>query len=289
MTSKRATLELILASLLWGFGFIATVWALQGFSPLWVTFLRFALASFISLIWVLFKERRHLNQEQLKISLIPGILLSGTLILQTWGLKFTTATKSGFITCLYVLFVPILERVFLKQPLSALHFVFVTVALFGTALICDFQTGDWNRGDLITLACTLVASAQIFWFALIHQRIGSAVAFNSLQSLWSAGICALFLPMAGPMPTFTAIPFMAWLGIAALTIGSTVIAFALQVRAQKSISPSTASLLYLLESPFAMLFAILLLRESLNWTQGIGAFIILAAVLASIRVEVPEA
>ena len=66
------------------------------------------------------------------------------------------------------------------------------------------------------------------------------------------------------------------MGLLMLGIGSTLIAFYLQIKAQKVLSSTVSSLFFLLESPFALLFAFFLLGESLNMKQGIGALLIIA-------------
>jgi drug/metabolite transporter (DMT)-like permease len=274
-TDQTATIELVFAGMLWGFGFIATLWALHDIGPFTLTPLRFLLAAGVSLPLILFHPswRRHLNIGQARLAFWPGFFLFLTLTFQTWGLKFTTATKSGFITTLYILFVPILERLILKRHLHRFHWLFVASAMAGTALICQFQLGNWNVGDGLTLLCAFAASFQILWFGLIADRIESVVTFNFWQTLWA-------FALAAPLMLFESGPWLphsnfAWAGLLLLAFGSTLIAFALQIRAQRVLSPSVASLLFLLESPFATLFAIAILNERLDVTQWVGAGLIL--------------
>jgi drug/metabolite transporter (DMT)-like permease len=190
------------------------------------------------------------------------------------------------------LIVPVLERLWLKRFVPRMHYVYVLVALIGVALICDLPgeltggaTGTdprlrWNFGDLLTLICSFAASFHIVWFGRIHSKIGNAFVFNNFQSFW-----ACIIPLAAsfafePMPTAILAPSFSGqpiIGFLMLAIGSTLIAFTLQVRAQKVISPSLASLLFLLESPFATLFAIYFLGESLHTEQWVGAGLILTA------------
>jgi drug/metabolite transporter (DMT)-like permease len=68
---------------------------------------------------------------------LPALLLAGTLILQTWGLHYTTATKSGFITTLYVVFVPLLEALHLRRRISTGLWLCVLGAFVGTLLIVN--------------------------------------------------------------------------------------------------------------------------------------------------------
>jgi drug/metabolite transporter (DMT)-like permease len=285
-----AILELVFAASLWGFGFIAAIWALEAMSPLAVTGWRFFLASLFGGGVVLFTPslRRELAWATFRLAAPSGFFLSLTLVLQTWGLRYTTATKSGFITCLYVLIVPLLERVFLRRKLHRLHYVFVSVALIGVALIGDIhlffdsssRSGALNFGDFLTLLCAIAASLHILSFGFIATRIGSSFVFNFYQSVWAGAIplALSFFIEPGLKTSLLGRPLM---GLGALVFGSTLIAFALQVRAQKVLSPSIASLLFLLESPFATLYAIYLLNESLRTEQWAGAGLILVAAAAA--------
>lgn len=295
-TSRTAVLELTFAGSLWGFGFIASVWALREMGPLTIIGMRFALATVVGLVisWAIPSLRRDLNWASMRLALMPGLLLSITLVLQTWGLMYTTATKSGFITCLYVLIVPLMERLWLKKRLPRYHLLFAFIALIGVALICDLPSVllrstnpaaanaklMWNFGDLLTFLCAIAASLQILWFAFISDRIRSAFVFNIWQSVW-AGMIPFALALTVGRPPLWPSQTLPLVGLLTLAFGSTLIAFAFQVRAQKKLSPSLASLLYLLESPFATLFAIYFLDESLRTAQWVGAGLIMTAVLSS--------
>jgi drug/metabolite transporter (DMT)-like permease len=298
-----AIIELTIAGALWGFGFVAAIWALRGMGPLSITGWRFAIAAVFGLgISVLIPSLRSTLKiwSQWKLAFFPGLMLSATLCLQTWGLQYTTATKSAFITTLYVLMVPLLERFLLKRRLPRFHLVYVAIALIGVALICDLQAiwleapnldhldaatlakNRLNIGDLVTFLCAMTATLHILWFGVIARKIGSSFTFNNIQSVW-AGLLPLafsFVLETPPRPSFGDFSMV---GLLMLAFGSTLIAFAFQVRAQKHISPSLVSLLFLLESPFSALFAIAFLGEGLRAVQWAGASLILcAAALSSI-------
>lgn len=300
-----AVAELVLAAGLWGFGFVATYWALEDFGPLSISALRCTIAVVVgfAICFAFPRLRSQLNRRQMGLAFWPGVFMTLTLILQTWGLRYTTATKSGFITTLYVLIVPILERLILSRRIPKYHFAFVFLALIGMALICDIpqlisgtvSSGSsareiWNFGDWLTLACAFAAALQIFWFGKIQNEIKSSFIFNLYQTFW-----------AGLIPLALMFFFEAWpkeihslpiAGMISLTFGSTLVAFALQVRAQKKISPSIASLIFLLESPFAALFGLWFLGERLTPQIVLGAVIILISLITSVvvasRTSAPE-
>ena len=277
-----AGLELVLAGALWGFGFVATVWALNDMGPLMLTLFRFAWISLIGfpLLMLVPRWRRTLSMSQWRLSFWPGFWLAATIIIQTFGLRYTSASKSGFITTLYVLMVPALESFWHKRRLPRRHWFYAFVALLGVALMMDLQKTGWNVGDGLTLVCAVAATLQIFWFGLIAEKIESALTFNLLQSSWAALIALPAALIFEPWPKFP-LSNISFLGLIALTFGSTAIAFGLQIKAQRVISPSRSSLFFLLESPFAALFAYILLGEVLSPSQWCGGLLILVSLSLS--------
>jgi len=289
LARAQATAELVGAGVLWGFGFIATIWALTAMEPLALTGWRFVAASLASfaICFAFPGLRSHLSREQFWLAAPPGLLLSGLLLFQTWGLKYTSATKSSFITTLYVLMVPLLESFWFKRRLERTHYFAVGFALVGTMLICDL-VGEilepsaaggrvsLNVGDFLTFLCAVLASVHILWLGHVGPRVRDPFVFNTYQSVW-AGLVPLVLSLfLEPLPRLDS-SWKAWAGFLTLAFGSTLIGFALQIRAQRVLSPSLASLLFLLESPFATLFAFVILGETLHTYQWIGGGMILLA------------
>ncbi len=284
-----AASELLLATTIWGFGFTASVWALKCFDSISISVIRFGSAFIIGLIVmrIVPSLRSELNLDNFKKSLWPGLFLGATLCLQTWGLEFTTATNSGFITTLYVVFVPIIEALVYRKKLPRFHAAWVFLALFGTGLMINLQIGQFNKGDLLTLICAFTASFQILAVGRVSKEIQSAFAFNSFQSFWSMTASLIFWPFYGRI-LFVTPDFHAALGLFSLTFLSTLVAFALQIKAQKALSPSLSALIFLLESPFAMGFAIFFLQERLSLWQCLGGVLIFIAAVQATRGEAAQ-
>lgn len=281
---RLAIFESVIAGALWGFGFLATVWAMKEINPFALTFSRFALASLLLIPIALRADGRAHIKSYVRMAFWPGVLFAGTLLVQTWGLTYTTATKSGFITTLYVVFMPMLESTLSRKPLGKKLWVSVGLAFLGTLMIVNIGLSELNLGDLLTLSCALFATVQIYYVGRISHRIHEPFTYNLVQAAWAAVIC---LPFAfdrvylNRLAHFADWPFTAQIGLIGLGYGSTVIAFGLQVRAQKVLSPTLSSLLFLLESPFAMILAVIFLGERSSPLEVYGALLIfLAAVLA---------
>ena len=272
---------------LWGFGFIAVVWSLEELGPLQITFSRFLIGAFIGIVVQIPFRSRIEWKSAISLGFWIGFFLAGTLVLQTTGLQYTSATKSGFITTLYVVMVPLFEAVYYRHKISLKLWGLVFLALLGTALIMRFEFTDLNKGDLMTLACAVLASLHIIWIGKVSAKSRHPFLLNTAQSLWAAIILLPFVEMAPWWDKMTSIASWspkAIFGLFALGVGSTTLAFYLQVKAQAHLSPTVSSLLFLLESPLAMIFAFFLLGESLSLMEGSGALLIFAAaVLASLQ------
>lgn len=283
-TRRRAVGELVFAGSLWGFGFVASRWALTGVGPFWTTALRFAIAFGLAVPLLLANRalRAQAGRDQLQLTAAPGLLLGATLILQIYGLQYTTVTRAAFITTLYIIFVPLLERPFFGRKIPWLHIVWVVLALVGAGLICQVESGDWNRGDWIVLGCAITSAVHILWLEAVAPRMTSSFVFNSYQSLW-AGALAIACAVIGEGLPVGPVPERAWLGLFILGFGVQFIAFLIQVRTQRVLSPSVVSMLFLLESPFASLWAYFAFGETLTVWQWLGAVLILAPAAGTIR------
>lgn len=283
-----AVAELVLAGMIWGFGFIATIWALESYSPIGMSIVRFFLATVLGFFLILAfpKWKKSLNKQQIMLASLPGALLGTLMIFQTWGLEFTSATNSSFITTLYVVLVPLYQVLLLRKRLHPMHGLFVMMGLIGTAFIMNLQWSGLNRGDILTLGCANFAALHIIVIDRIQKQISAPFTFNVLQSFWAGAISLIFMPLMKGPHVLIQKPRPV-LGLLFLVLFSTLTGFFLQVRAQKVLSPALSSILFLLEAPFALIFAVLILNEHLSALQLAGALLILSAAVGAVRLEAP--
>jgi drug/metabolite transporter (DMT)-like permease len=274
---------LFLAASLWGFGFIGTVWSLQVMSAFQLSFIRFALASIVGVLFLCRRDTRRAFLGSWRLSFLPGLFLFLTLYLQTWGLQYTTATKSGFITTLYVVFVPILESFMHRRPLPLTLWICVTASLIGTGLIVNVGFESVNFGDVLTFLCAIFATVQIYYLGVVSPKVKRPFIFNVNQTAWAAlfSLPVIFVQPLQNLPSLSQWPPTAFLGLGVLVVGSTLIAFFLQVRAQAHLTPTVSSLLFLLESPFALIFAAYFLGETMGLSESIGALLIFCSAVGA--------
>lgn len=272
----------ILAAFFWGAGFIGSRFGLEELTPMWVTFFRFLIAFIVGLPLL-----RKVLRKDLSLNMILGALISATFLyammfLQTEGLQHTSVAKSGFITILYAFFTPIICFVFYKQKLSYYYWCLLALAFVGMAFMCELSLDNLNRGDLLTLLCALITSFHILAISHFSKKIDNFAFFNLLQMFF---VCVISLPMACYFDGVDRVlegSFISntncFLGLLFMGVFSTMLGFGLQVKSQQKIPPQMASLIFLLESPFAAVLGLLVFAESLSSMMIGGSSLVMLSV-----------
>ena len=294
---QKAVIQLILAGIIWGFSFICAITALKDFSTSTLIFWRFLFAYlFGELLYLLFKPADFKkSHSDIKFSLFAGLALGLSLLLQTHGLHWTTATKSSFITSLYVVLIPFVGFIFFKKALRWSHVFFALLAFIGMGFLLNIQQNfnlKFNLGDLLTLGCAITSTFHILFVSIAASKAKSSFRFNIYQTFWSLLLVAPFLfyemyynhvqiwPEVVHLESVLSLLF--------LSCFVTLVAFTLQILAQKTLSSTTASLLCLLEAPFAFMFAFLLIGEKLEGWQIVGIILILLSSCLSVYMDRPK-
>lgn len=273
---------LTFATAMWGFGFIGARWTFSSFDPYWSTALRFLLAGLLGLPFLFYKKSFWRKNNIILKAMISSSFLLGTLLLQTLGLKSTTVAKSGFITTLYSLFIPLLMMAMTGKRYRSTFWVLILMALLGMGLMCNLELKDLNGGDFLTLLCAIFAAFHIMYIGRVASVIDSPIEFNFLQNffvaIYSTAIAFFF---SGPisLTPLLDIHSEAVKGILFLGIISSMIAFSIQVIAQKKIPSHIAGLIFLMESPFAAIFGYFVFGEVLNALNILGALMIILSVI----------
>lgn len=278
-------MELILAGVIWGLGFVATIWALQDFSPVGFLVTRFLMAFCLGeIIRLAVLRRKFWNATDFKLSIFAGILMASFLLPQTVGLLYTTATNSGFLTILYVVIVPILSFIAFRKKSSFRTYCLAALAFFGAWLLMKAEFTNFNSGDLWTLLCAFTASLHILYLGRYANKIQDSFRFNNYQSLWCLLVVLPLIPF-DPHYSMRSQNLLPWVGLLCTAIGSSIVGFMIQIRAQKVLSETTAAQMFLLESPFALLFGFLFLGERIGTQQMLGAGLILLSSYLTLKTE----
>ncbi len=302
---QKAVGELVIAGFIWGLSFIFVSWALKDFSAYTLVFWRFVLAFILgeTLLFIFNPQGFKESKSDIRLAFWSGLGLGSALMTQTSGLNYTTATNSSFITSLYVVLIPIVSSFVFKNAaakykIKISHFFLALLAFLGMALLLNMpeqiQNGKFtfNKGDLITILTAITSTGHIIFVSLAAPKIKNGFRFNTYQTFWALLLLIPFLIYDNNVHAVKLWPenpsWLSIMSILGLALFVSMVAFYLQVRAQKVLTAATASMLCLLEAPFAFLFALFLLNESLNLIQSIGALIILLSSALSVIIERPK-
>lgn len=212
---------------------------------------------------------------------ICGLALFAASSLQQIGLVYTDAGKAGFLTAMYIVFVPFLG-LFLGQKPGRNALLSLIPAIVGLYLLSCTSVSGINKGDVLLLLCAVAFSVQIL---LIDRHCAGldGLKLNCIQALVAA---VLSVPWALLTETVDASRIAScWLPLGYAGILSMGVAYTLQIVGQKRVAPSAAALLMSLESVFAALFGWLLLHETMTGAEVLGCVLVFAAVVIS---QLPE-
>ncbi|AOV06571.1 DMT family transporter [Sporosarcina ureilytica] len=268
---------LTIAAIIWGSGFVASSMALGHYTPYQILAGRF-LIGVILLSIVFHKKFKGIR----KSTLIKGILLGGILylafVLQTVGLQFTTPSKNAFLTAVNVVIVPFIAFFIYRRKLDAFELTGAIIAVIGIALLSLQFTAVVNMGDVLSLLCAFAFAFHIFYTARFVEN-EDPVSITMIQMITAASIGIVVVVVKGetafPVETAALLPLV-YLGIF-----STTIAYLLQTTAQKFITETKAAIILSTEALWGTLFSVIILSELLTVKMGIGAMLILIAIIIS--------
>lgn len=265
-------LSLLLVAFVWGSTFSLVKMALNEMPVFWFLFLRFLLA-FLVFIPLLTQKFRQLDKETLYWGIGLGILLFLGYAFQTAGLKYTTSINSGFITGLFVVFTPLICALIFRWFPHWASLVGVIVAFIGLSLLTLNSSLAFNYGDLLTLVAAFSYAVYIVLVGRFASRYDPAL-LTWIQTFVVA-LASLFFTIL--LESFQKLP-VETISITALLVTSifaTVMAFWIQIYAQRFMHPTRVALILLGEPVFAGVFGYFWLGEILTLRKFIGAVLIL--------------
>ena len=286
----------LLLALIWGGTFGVTKYILlQRLSVGALLSVRFVLGTaFIGAAILLM--RKPFDRRSVIDGAILGLILVTIFWLQVDGQRFTTTSKSGFITGLVVIFTP-MASLLLGDRFKLSHGVGALLACLGLFFFVrdpGAPFGGWNRGDTETLACAVLCGFHVALTARFSRR-GSAWVIALMQiSVVAAVSCALtsVLPtlesdgqamagfgMLGPALRRPDI----WFGLLYLAVLATTLGFYMQATVQSKLNATEAAIIFTTEPVFAAILAVSGvipgIKETLSMTQIAGGALIVAAML----------
>jgi len=294
----KGNVLLLLTSVIWGISFIAQSKGVELISPVAFNGIRTLLGAIVLLPFIflidLGRKKRgeavssFFDKKLIIGGFLCGILLCAATTLQTAGMIYTSPGKSGFITALYMVLVPIIG-IFIGKKTRPIIWISVVIAVAGLYLMCMDTSFSVNIGDILTFFCAIIFAGHIMVIDHFSPKVdGVKLAFLQFFVCGALSLLWMFIfekPQIQPI-------LDCWVAIGYSGIFSCGVAYTLQIVGQKYTDPTSASILMSLESVFAALSTSILIALGWNLTGGalnvreiLGCVLMFAAI---ILVQLPE-
>ncbi|HOH96982.1 MAG TPA: DMT family transporter [Candidatus Cloacimonadota bacterium] len=273
-------LLLLLTAAIWGFAFVAQRKGMENLDPFTFNALRFALGAIcIRLI------SRARKPKSMPFPWLLGIVLFLAASLQQYGMIYTSAGNAGFITGLYVVFVPLLGMLRCEMP-GLRTVLAVALALLGMYLINSVSDLNMSVGNLLVLISALLWAVHV----LMVERLVKVYPVLEL-AIAQFSICAILSAIAAPINHYIVSGTFIWDSGYPAAIGRTLfpllyggilsvgIAYTLQLKAQKKAKAAHAAIILCMEGVFALVGGYLILKETMGSTTLVGAALMLGAMV----------
>ena len=268
----------------WSATFPFTKAGLNDTTPFLFTIARFSIASLLAIIlWG--KHLKGITKKDIKFGSILGILYGVGYIAQTYGMKYTTASKSAFITGFLVVLTPFAYRLIVKKPVNIWAKIGVVTASIGLYLFTNPDFNAINIGDALTTISAVVWAIYIVYIDVFTKDLGDDFSHIARIVILQFVITALFgvvFQLGFEMDNFKFVPSNMLLGgLAFNIIFASLITTTVQTKAQKFSTPVKAALIFSLEPVFAAYLATAFFGETLGVREYLGGSILLFGVILS--------
>ncbi len=280
---------LIAASMIWGLSFVAQNEGMNHVEGFTYNGIRMLIGSAVLLPLILFRSKKNstkLTKEEkrsiIKTS-IAGIIPVGLCLflgsnLQQFAFNYTETGKIGFLTALYMIFVPIFG-LFLKKKPPFTIWIGVVLGLIGMYLLCVGSSESFHigKGELLAIGCAVAFTVHIMVIDKYGQKVDSLVL--SCGQFFVTGLLSCILMFIFEKPSINSI-LDAGIPILYSGVLSSGVGYTVQVVGQKYTDPTIAAMLMCLESVFSVLFAFIMPpHETLQAVEYIGCIVIFVAII----------
>lgn len=286
----RADGLLMLVAIIWGFAFVAQRSGMEVIGPFAFNAARFALGALSLLPVLLLNRRRNARKEavesgprhlgpwnRVRWAVAAGTVLFLAVSLQQIGLVSTTAGNAGFITCLYVVLVPMVGF-FLGRTTGVRIWIGAVLSLIGLYVLSVGAGFTLAPGDLLELI------GAFFWTGhiLVISHIGSRMEALEL-SVGQFATCSILSLVAALIREPNAFAGLIPAAIPILYGGllSTCVAYTLQIVAQRTAHPAHASIIFSMEALFAAIGGVLILHEAVTTRLLVGGVLMFVGMICS--------
>ena len=284
MKNRLAISSLILVTVIWGGGFVASDMALESMGPFQIMVVRFLLATVLMGL-ISNKSLRGIKKEEVLAGGLMGVALFTGFAFQTVGLQYTTPSKNAFLTALNVVIVPFISFLILKKKIGVKGLIGALMSVVGVAFLSLDSNFSLGIGDGLTLICALGFAFQIFLTSEFVKKYRATV-LNFIQM--ATAFLLSIVCMIGNGEVRFEVTAKGWMSVLYLGVISTTVCYLLQTASQKYVDETKAAIILSMESVFGTIFSIIILHEIITLRMVIGSIVILAAVVISNLSEIQE-
>lgn len=267
---------LFYAAAIWGSTFIIVKDALNDVDPVTMVAYRFLLAGAVMLIFLLVTGRPIV--KGIGRAAFLSVILWMLYIPQTVGLEYTTASNSGFITGLFIAFVPLFHRTIFKGRPTIMQLAASGIALIGLWILTG-GLSDINIGDCLTIVAAMTYALHLL-YSDRYMKEGVDPYVISCQQFILVGLFSLVTALVMDLPLTVGTMRTGWM-IVFLAVFPTLSAFVIQMLAQKITTPLKVSLIFAFEPLFAAIFAWTIGGEEMVRHRAFGGLLIFLALIIS--------
>ncbi|MCL4332305.1 MAG: DMT family transporter [Candidatus Thermoplasmatota archaeon] len=266
---------LFLVTFFWGVTFPLIKESLAYVSAVYFLFFRFLISALLMVPFLL-RSREFLNRSSFRHGMIAGFILFLGYYFQTVGLEYTTASRSGIITGLYVVLIPLLTFVLLRSRPSATD-TFASAFSFAGLVIMSVGTvgnASIQLGDILSVACAVAYAFQIMYVSR-YSRDLETWSFTFYQLLAVAVFSGVMIPFSGPQ--VLSFPFIVVFTLLFTAIFAGMLAVYISNKALIHVEASAAGVIFVGEPIIAALASVIMLGENLSlYTVTGGSIMVLS-------------
>jgi drug/metabolite transporter (DMT)-like permease len=258
---------LVFVSMIWGSTFLIVQQTIRLTGPFTFLAMRFGIGALVLAV-IFHKRLAQITRAEIITGSIIGLFLFGAYALQTTGLQYTTSSKAGFITGLYVPLVAILAVPLLRQKPTLGSILGIIFSVAGLALISvnsSYQL-TFGLGEFLVMGCAIASALHIICISKFAPRV-DAMNLTLVQIALTAVLSLIAMPIA--REPFVLPPLPVWGSALFMGVAATAFALAVMNRVQQFVSSTQATLIYALELVWVGLLGSLA-REQLSLFAWMG-------------------
>lgn len=280
MYKNRNILLLFLAALIWGTAFVAQSVSMDYVGPFTFNAARFLIGCIVLLPFVIKqtpKGKALFDKQTVIVGLACSVMLFTASSLQQVGIQYTSVGKAGFLTSLYIIIVPFLNKLCFKQNLPKTIGIALVLATIGLYLLSINEALTIELGDILEILGAVFFALHILIIDHYAENL-NGVKVSCIQFFGVSVFSLIAAIISNEVITLHSI-VSAYFPILYTGIFSCGVAYTLQIIGQKGVNPTLASLILSLESTIAVIAAFIILHQTLSIRELIGCLFVFSSII----------